>query len=193
MWYCACHVKFCMTKWQISVCWGHKNLWTKKWSREPKRGLRTPENPHTLYASCHVVKWRASSRGVRCLGAKRRFHFFFGPFHRRKAADGGALTRRRAADGANEAVGSLATNWAVSAKTGVSHLFVTEEHLVASRPATGPSLSPRGVILIARAHRRREKWRKETGDITTSKLRTAGGRGGVETKRPAEEKCARSS
>ena len=103
-----------------------------------------------------------------------------------------ACTHRRAAtaDRANEAVGLLAANWAVSAKTGVRHLFVTEEHLVASRPSAGPFLSVWCDINSSSSKTEKKKLWKTRNDKQTEDWEE--GVGG-DTKRPAEEDSARSS
>lgn len=90
-----------------------------------------------------------------------------------------AIWHEDVADGANEAVGSLAANWAVSAKTGVRHLFVREEHLVASRPSTGPSLSPWCDINSSSSQTdgKNEK-KKETGENDKQRGEMKGGGGG---------------
>lgn len=110
-----------------------------------QNGVETVWPWRTRSSSLHQlpVRQRETSRGVVASEPPADFTFSGSRAPRREAADAGALTRRHAAaaDGANEAVGSLDSNWAVSAKTGVRHLLVTEEHLVASRPSTGPSLS----------------------------------------------------
>lgn len=137
---------------------------------------KTPQH-FILSASCQLT-----SDKLRCslLRSHTMLSLFLGRvIPRREAADTGALTWRRAAaaDGANEAVGSLATNWAVRAKTGVRHLFVTEEHLVASRPSTGPSLSLWCDINSLSSQTERKERKKETrgNDKQTEDWRRGGG------------------
>lgn len=72
-------------------------------------GQKKPEMKREESAACDR-QLPVRRRGVRILAAT--FALVGSGRPRREAADGGALTRRRAAaaDGANEAVGSLAAN-----------------------------------------------------------------------------------
>lgn len=197
------HVVLCVT-WQtgncltVGVTWifGLINGFTGQ-----KKSLKTPEIKHedssAFYSHLSVRRWQSGDeRELRC----SLIQVFLGRVIPRREAADGALTRRRAAtaDEANEAVGSLAANWAVSAKTGVRHLFVTEEHLVASRPSTGPSLSLWCDINSSSSQTER-KMKKENGEKWQTNWRLRGREhrgvkeGGGDTKRPAEEESARSS
>ncbi len=170
-----------------SNCWGLKMISWAKNTCKVKPGDSAAFHPFSLLSGEVKLMRRCFVFKVTC-----RFRFLRScP----PSAGGGGRWRSgtepcSSADGANEAVGSLAANWAVSAKTGVCHLFVTEEHLVASRPSTGPSRSLWCDINSSGSQTDRKK-KKETEE--NDKQRGKMGRRSETLKRPAEEEPARSS